>query len=83
MPQPSLDPRKTWCTVREGPTDEHAEAPLEADAADGIDGPDAATGNAGTDAGIPPMLPGQRSGVGENKNAARNLPNTAANCCTN
>ena len=74
-------------TVGEGSTDEQAEAPLEADTADRIDAPDAATGNAGIDAGMPPRVAADVAGASpvgkEQENAARNWPNTAANCSTN
>ena len=50
-------------TAGEGQTDEHAEAPLEADAADGIDAPDAATGNAGIDASMPPRVAADVAGA--------------------
>ena len=66
-------------TVGEGPSDEHAEAPLEAEAADGMDAPDAATGSAGIDASMPPRVAADIAGaspVHENKkNAAGNWPN--------
>ena len=71
-------------TVGEGSTDEQAEAPLEADAADGIDAPNVATG---IDAGMPPRVAADVAGASpvgkEQENAARNWPNTAANCYTN
>ena len=47
-------------TVGEGSTDDQAEAPLEADAADGIDAPDVATG---IDAGMPPRVAADVAGA--------------------
>jgi hypothetical protein len=67
-------------TVGEGPPDEHAEAPLEAVAAGGMDAPDAATCSVGTDAGMPPRVAVDVAGacpVEENKkNTARHWPYT-------
>lgn len=74
-------------TVGEGPTNEPAEALLEADAKDGMGAPDAATGSAGIDAGMPcrpglqPMIPGPA--LWRRKTLLASGQTHASNCCTN